>query len=91
LDAEQQVAGSDSAVPTGSTVEDLLSKASAISPDATTFELWVPSALTLSGSSVAPDVAMSMILDRLLGLGMYPAGMERRPGGTIYRYAREQS
>lgn len=91
LDAEQQVAGSDSAVPTGSTVENLLSKASAISPDATTFEPWVPSALTLSGSSVAPDVAMSMILDRLLGLGMYPAGMERRPGGTIYRYAREQS
>ena len=91
LDAEQQVAESDSVPPTGSTVEELLSRVSAIAPNATTFELWVPSTLTMSGSHVAPDVAMSIVLDRLLGLGMYPAGMDRRPGGTVYRYAREQS
>lgn len=90
-DAELQAADSSSGPPTGSTVEELLSKVSAISPDTTTFELWVPSTLTLSGSHVAPDVAMSMVLDRLLGLGMYPAGMDRRPGGTIYRYARERT
>jgi hypothetical protein len=91
LDAELQVGESDSVPPTGCTVEELLSKVSAISPDATTFELWVPSTLTMSGSHVAPDVAMSVVLDRLLGLGMYPAGMDRQPGGTVYRYAREQS
>jgi hypothetical protein len=77
---------------TTGTVEALLEKIAALSPEPTssieTFELDVPQHLTLSGRPVAPDVAMAVILDGLFAKGFDPDGFEPRPGGRRYRYRR---
>ena len=42
--------------------------------------------MTLSGQSARADVAMAVILDKILGMGYEPDGFSEADGGRIYRY-----
>lgn len=74
-----------------SSVEALLQEIDQVPQEATKFDLWVPERLTLSGAEVASDVAMAIVLDRLLGEGFMPAGFTQGVDGRTYRYRREIS
>ena len=70
------------------TVEQLLAQVDAASPDAPdrAFSLWVSEPLTLSGEPVSQNVAMALVLDRLLAKGFFPAGFEPDGAGRRYNY-----
>jgi hypothetical protein len=70
------------------TVEQLLAQVDAASPDAPdrAFSLWVSEALTLRGEPVSQNVAMALVLDRLLAKGFFPAGFEPAGAGRLYNY-----
>ena len=55
-------------------------------PSGPSFELWIPQHLTLRGQSAPADVAMAVILDKILGMGYEPDGFSEADGGRIYRY-----
>lgn len=74
-----------------SSVEVLLGKIDQISQQTTGFDLWVPVRLTLSGAEAPSDVAMAVVLDRLLGKGFMPAGFTQGDDGRTYHYRREIS
>jgi len=74
-----------------SSVEALLRKIDQISPRATDFDLWVSERLTLHGAEAPSDVAMAIVLDRLLGEGFLPAGFTQGVDGRTYHYRREIS
>jgi hypothetical protein len=79
------------AVPARAPVEDLLSAVAGI-PEATLeVEVWVPQELTLGGEPVATDIALAVLVDKLLDKGLFPAGCTLAVGGVLYRYRREQS
>jgi hypothetical protein len=71
--------------PSQSTVEAVLSQLDSI-PDRPSFELWIPQHLTLRGQSAQADVAMAVILDKILDMGYEPDGFSEAGGGRIYRY-----
>jgi len=71
--------------PLQSTVEAVLSQVDSI-PSGPSFELWIPQHLTLRGQSAPADVAMAVILDKILGMGYEPDGFSEADGGRIYRY-----
>ncbi len=71
------------------TVEDLLARIDAEAPKAESFELWVSDDLTLKGSPVAHDIAMSVIVDRLAALGWISDEVTPGDGGRTYKYRRE--
>lgn len=75
----------------GHTVEALLKEIDAVAEGSTDFELWVPPQLTLRGVEVSADVAMAVVLDRLLAKGYMPAGFTQQSDGRTYRYQRESS
>jgi len=75
--------------PASGSVEQLQAEISAISPQQSSVELWVPNQLTLAGNLVAADVGMSIILDRLLCVGYFPQGVEYQEGGRLCRYGKE--
>jgi len=70
-------------------VEVLLDKVGLWSDAAVNVDLWVPDELTLDGRVVAHDIAMSIVLDRILGRGLFPAGFSKGHGGRLYHYKRE--
>jgi hypothetical protein len=72
-------------------VEGLLRKIDQISPLTTDFDLWVPGRLTLHGTEAPSDVAMAVVLDRLLGKRFMPAGFTPRVDGRAFHYRREIS
>lgn len=72
--------------PGTGTVEELLIKVEALPANTTTFMLFVPQALTLRGQPVPQDVAMAIVVDRLLGKGLFPNGYDQRSTGRRYRY-----
>ena len=72
-------------------VEALLEAINGISADSTEFDLWVPDQLTLRGSEVGQDIAMAIILDKLLGKGLMPAGFTQGASGRTYHYHRDNS
>jgi len=74
-----------------SSVEALLRKIDQISPQTTDFDLWVPRRLTLHGVEAPSDVAMAVVLDRLLGEGFMPAGFTQGVDDRTYHYRREIS
>jgi hypothetical protein len=78
-------------MPDNPSVESLLQKieegTAGAPPD---FELWVPDSLTLGGVQVAGDVAIAVLLDRLLAKNYMPASVARGVGGCRYRYRRER-
>jgi hypothetical protein len=71
--------------PSQSTVEAVLSQLDAI-PSGQNFELWVPQQMTLRGQVARHDVAMAVILDKILGMGCEPDGFLEADGGRIFRY-----
>ena len=75
---------------TGS-VEAVLETIDGTSEQAADLELWVPARMTLRGKEVAADLAMAVVLDRLLGRGFMPAGFVQEEIGRKYRYKREIS
>ena len=75
---------------TGS-VEALLETIEGTPEQAADLELWVPARLTLRGAEIAADVAMAVVLDRLLGRGFMPAGFAQEATGRKYLYKREIS
>jgi hypothetical protein len=69
------------------TVEGLLSELDSITPPCSqSFELWVPQELTLRGKPAGLDVAMAIVLDKILGMGFQPDGFSEAEGGRVYRY-----
>ena len=91
--AERELVRADASAPadridTG-TVEGLIQQVESWAPDASVAELWVPEHLTLHGNSVAQDIAMAIVVDKLLNLGYFPDGFSAGTGGRLYRYNRE--
>jgi hypothetical protein len=70
------------------TVEELLAQVAGLMPKhiGEIHTLWVPDALTFRAMPVPQDVAMAIILDALLGKGLFPAGFDAERGGRKYRY-----
>jgi hypothetical protein len=66
--------------PSTGTVEDLLSVVSRWSSQIP-LNLWVPDALTLKGDPVAVDVAMAIVVDAALAIGLFPKGSTEEDGG----------
>ena len=69
------------------TVEELVARVDALPADAKALELWVPDRLSLKGKPVPQDLAMAIVVDRLLGRGLYPNGFVQGDGGRTYRYS----
>jgi len=59
-----------------------------LSEEMSKLDLFVPSDLTLRDKPVSADVAMAVILDKLLGAGFEPAGFSQAPHGRLYHYRR---
>jgi hypothetical protein len=73
--------------PSNSTVESLLSQIDGLASNSDqTFELWVPRNLTLRGQPARGDVAMAIVLDKILGKGYEPDGFDEDEGGRTYKY-----
>jgi len=74
------------------TVEDIFDNISGqienegISPKS--FELEIPSDLTLRGNPVPNDVAMAIIVDAILAKGYWPDGYTESATGRVYKYVR---
>ena len=43
----------------------------------------------MKGQPVAQDLAMAVVLDRLLGKNLFPDGFEQKGNGRLYRYKAE--
>lgn len=71
-------------------VEALLGKIDEASEQTTDFDLWVPMRLTLRGAKLPSEVAMAVVLDRLLGKGFMPDGFTQEVHGRTYHYKRGQ-
>ena len=72
-------------LPSG-TLEALLAEIGGFESASPRFELWVPQHLTLRGEPTRTDVAMAVVLDKVLGMGYEPDGFTEAEGGRIYRY-----
>lgn len=70
-----------------SSVEQLLATVDAIPAGQESFQIWVPSQLTLQNEAVLSELAMGFLLDRIVGKGLYPRGFEEGDGGRLYKYA----
>ena len=70
-----------------STVEAILSQLDGIPRGQDQgFELWIPQHLSWRGKVARADVAMAIILNKILGMGYEPNGFAEAEGGKIYRY-----
>ena len=49
----------------------------------------MPERLTLDGDPIAQDIAMAIVVDKLLSLSYFPDGLSADAGGRLYRYNRE--
>jgi hypothetical protein len=54
----------------------------------TKLDLFVPADLTLRDKPVPADVAMAVILDKLLAAGFDPLGFSQAAHGRFYHYRR---
>jgi hypothetical protein len=66
-------------------IEAVLREIDSLPPAADTVSLKVPDQLSLRGSSVPQDIALSILADRLLSRGYEPDGFEAIEGGRVYR------
>ena len=71
-----------------SSLEELLTQVDEVDPKrgSSSFTLWVPSSLTLGGNAVTQDVAMAVVLDRVLSKGFFPDGFVAEGVGRRYNY-----
>ena len=76
------------AVPGAGAVEDLLKVLQLRSEGADSLELWVSDRLTLGETEVPASIAMAIVLDKALSLGLEPDGFQQGDGGRTYRYRR---
>jgi hypothetical protein len=72
--------------PSSGAVEALLAQVEALPEGVETFELFVPQELTWQGRPVALNMAMAVVLDKLLGKNLYPDGFDQRPTGRRYKF-----
>ena len=73
--------------PSQGSIEELLSQLDNITTGPRQrFELWVPEHLTLRGQTAHSDVAMAIILDKILSKGYEPDGFAEAAGGRTYKY-----
>ncbi len=72
--------------PSSGTIEGLLAQVEALPEGIESFELFVPEDLTWQGRSVDQNIAMAVVLDKLLGKELYPDGFDQRPTGRRYKY-----
>lgn len=70
-----------------STVEELLARVDAIPTGQESFQILIPSQVTLRNEEVVSDLAMGFVLDRIIGKGLYPRGYEEVDGGRLYKYS----
>ncbi len=73
--------------PPSTTVEKLLweiGSISPVSPDG--LKLWVPNHLTLRGKPIRLDFAMAVVTDKILSMGLQPAGYVEGEGGRVYSF-----
>jgi hypothetical protein len=77
--------------PSIGSVEALLNEVAQWSGAAASADLWVPDELTLQGQVVGKDIAMAIVLDKILALGLFPSGFSTGDGGRLYHYKREIS
>ena len=68
------------------TIEGLLAQVEALPDSTKSFDLFVPQDLTWQGRPVAQNMAMAIVLDKLLGKQLYPDGFDQRPTGRRYKY-----
>jgi hypothetical protein len=71
------------------TVEALLQRIDGVAEGLARLELWVPTRLTFRGVHVPSDVAMAMVLDRLLSMGFMPSGFSQGDDGRTYYHDRQ--
>jgi hypothetical protein len=72
--------------PSSGTLEDLLAQVEALPAGSKSFELYVPQDLTWKGRPVTQNLAMTLVVDKLLGKSLYPKGFDRKPHGRRYKY-----
>jgi hypothetical protein len=75
----------------GHTVEALLANIDGVEEGAAYFDMWLPTQLTLRGAVVSTDIAMAVVLDKLLANGFTPAGFTQGVNGRTYHYRRTNS
>jgi len=80
----------ESALPSFADVESLVDEVDRLPPGSSLLELWVPDLLALRGQPVPRDVAMAIVMDRLLSVGLFPDGFIEGVGGRTYRYKRDE-
>jgi hypothetical protein len=66
-------------------IESVLREIDSLPEAADTVSLKVPDKLSLRGNSVPSDIALSIVVDRLLTRGYEPDGFESFEGGRVYR------
>ena len=72
-----------------SSVEELLAQVDEVDPKrgSSSFTLWVPNSLTLGGNAVTQDVAMAVVLDRVLSQrASFQTGLSAEGVGRRYNY-----
>ena len=72
----------------GHAIEVLLEEIDSVPEGATNFDLWVPIQLTIRGEAISADVAMAVVLDRMLAKDFLPAGYTQGINGRTYHYSR---
>jgi hypothetical protein len=87
-DDSESATSADSSI---GSVEALLNEVTQWSDAVASADLWVPDELTLQGRAVAKDIAMAIVLDKILALGLFPSGFSTGDGGRLYHYKRERS
>jgi hypothetical protein len=86
--ARSEAGASADRLATG-TVEELIHQIESWPPAESSAELWVPERLTLDGDPIAQDIAMAIVVDKLLKLNYFPDGFSANAGGRLNRYNRE--
>jgi hypothetical protein len=72
--------------PASGTLEALLAQVADLPKSTMSFEMFVPQDLTWQGQPVTQNLAMTLVLDKLLGKQLYPDGFDQRPTGRRYKY-----
>ena len=73
--------------PSSGSLEDLLAQVEALPAGTTSFDLYVPQDLIWQGRPVTQNLAMTLVLDKLLGKSLYPKGFDQKPHGRRYKYS----
>jgi hypothetical protein len=68
------------------TLDELLAAVAKIAPGAEKCELWVPASIFHQGEPISLEIAMTIVLDRLLSYGMFPDGFVESENGRTYLY-----